>query len=579
MFRRLLKVGKKDDPSKKEPLINSDDPEAVEVAQSSSTIGASPFDSKKPATKSAEAKQEVSATNAVTSETHIDKQQQQQQQPAPSLENTQSAASGAAASSGGETEAVATSDANALQARGDESKNPDTALSQEEIVSLQYSHDETHANPPDCSEILQDIENFARDVKDGAFVIAEGQMTRGHPTKAADSSDEIETKIPMFSGFPAIWARITAVPALVKVGAVLAALASVVAVAFMLPHNRMGKVVSYETNITVAFVGSSLLFVNDIPRLVEAISGQHVVQNSCLHARGSLSSILLTGNGLYYRWRTDNAILEQSLMSNGRWSTIYDLGACTVPQLLFGHDNDISYANQNGLYYNDGNNPCIKDYMYYRYTKSLNATDWNFVVLNEQTKRMAVSNARSASVTTLENYYAPMLKNISAIPIIVQPHAYWSDSSNMTGLSDVATFTSLIYQGTEEYAVALKDQLPSSQTPRVAPVGLAFLVIYEENHDLWEQLFGSDGIHASLFGSYVIGLCLYATMYGKMPPKTYALPENIETLWSKARKLQEGGGYPSSSDYPTADEAAYLYDVVDRVNIKKYKPSTLDVSG
>ncbi len=266
-------------------------------------------------------------------------------------------------------------------------------------------------------------------------------------------------------------------------------------------------------------------------------------------------------------------------MSNGRWSTIYDLGACTVPQLLYGVDNEISYANQNGMYYNDGNNPCIKDYMYYRYTKALNKTDWDFVVLNEQTKRMAVSNARSASLVTMETYYAPMLKNISAVPIILQPFAYWSDSSNMTGLSDVATFTSMIYEGTEEYAAALKEKLPSSQTPRVAPVGLAFLVCHEEDHDLWDKLFGSDGIHASLFGSYIIGLSLYATMYGKMPPREHALPENIESLWSKARKLQEGGGYPSSEDYPTVDEAAYLYNVVERVTVKKYKPSTLDVSG
>ncbi len=369
-----------------------------------------------------------------------------------------------------------------------------------------------------------------------------------------------------------------AVPALVKVGAVLVAL--IVAVVFMLPHcNGMAKVVSFERNITVAFVGSSLLYVNDIPRLVEAISGQHVVQNSCLHAKGSLLSILETGNGLYFRWRTDKAILEQNLMSNGRLSTIYDLGACTVPQLLFGHDHDLSYANQNGLYYNDGTNPCMKDDMYYRYTKRLNATDWNFAVLNEQTEHMAVSNDRSSTLITMVNYYAPLLKNMSAIPIIVQPYAYWSDRSNMTGWSDVTTFTFLIYEGTEEYAVALKDQLPSSQTPRVAPVGLAFLVVYEENHDLWEQLFSSDGIQASLFGSYVIGLSLYATMYGQMPPKTYALIENMEMLWSKARKLQEGGGYPSSSDYPTTDEAAYLYDVVERVNIQKYKPSTLNYNS
>ena len=201
--------------------------------------------------------------------------------------------------------------------------------------------------------------------------------------------------------------------------------------------------------------------------------------------------------------------------------------------------------------------------------KSQNETDWDFVILNEQSKRMAVSDARTASLDVLEAYYVPMLKNTSAIPIILQPYAYWSENSNMTGLTDVATFTSLIYDGAEDFVALLKQHLPSSQLPRIAPVGLAFLVVYEEDHDLWEKLQGYDGVHASLYGSYVIGLTLYAAVYGKMPMKQYALPQSIETLWSRARKLQENG------EYPSVDEAAYLYDVVERVAIKKYKPHYL----
>ena len=46
--------------------------------------------------------------------------------------------------------------------------------------------------------------------------------------------------------------------------------------------------INWDEQITVAFVGTSYLFVNDIPRLLEAISGGQVIQDSCLRSGGSL---------------------------------------------------------------------------------------------------------------------------------------------------------------------------------------------------------------------------------------------------------------------------------------------------
>lgn len=46
--------------------------------------------------------------------------------------------------------------------------------------------------------------------------------------------------------------------------------------------------IDWDQEVTVAFVGTSYLFVNDIPRLLEAISAGQVIQDSCLRSGGSL---------------------------------------------------------------------------------------------------------------------------------------------------------------------------------------------------------------------------------------------------------------------------------------------------
>ena len=46
----------------------------------------------------------------------------------------------------------------------------------------------------------------------------------------------------------------------------------------------------------------------------------------------------------------------------------------------------------------------------------------------------------------------------------------------MTGLTDIPIFMSLTYEGYREYAEAVGQYLPEEQQPKLAPVGLAFLL-------------------------------------------------------------------------------------------------------
>lgn len=330
--------------------------------------------------------------------------------------------------------------------------------------------------------------------------------------------------------------------------------------------------IDWDEELNVAFVGNSYLFINDIPRVMEAISEYHIHQESVIHSTGgSLGNLLLTGNGMYPRWKSDEAVLESYVNDYGNNVTIYDYGLCTIAQILEGYDEILSYGNEDEAYYNDGKNPCIRDKNYFNYiqNKLANSTfEWDYVVLVDQTKRMAIEEARQQSIYALTNAYGPLIEATGAIPVIVDTHAFWSDSTNMTGLVDIPTFQSLIYDGVLDYVEALASVLQDWQAPVIAPVGLAFLVVYEENYNLWQKLFIDDDIHSSVHGSYLFSCVLYATMYGHLPRRS--TNAQIETLFSNSRLLVGQG-----IEYPTAREAFYYRRVAKRVALDGYIPTSM----
>jgi len=142
----------------------------------------------------------------------------------------------------------------------------------------------------------------------------------------------------------------------------------------------------------------------------------------------------------------------------------------------------------------------------------------------------------------------------------------------MGELGDVAEFTSLTYEGYKQYADLLERLLPESQKPRIAPVGLAFLIVWEENYELWERLFHVDLIHPSPLGTFLEGCVLHHTLFGSMPKNEVAVRGDMFTLWMKARRFQPGDH--RRTPFPTEEEAAYLYHVATRVVIYGHLPET-----
>jgi hypothetical protein len=310
---------------------------------------------------------------------------------------------------------------------------------------------------------------------------------------------------------------------------------------------------------------------------------------------------------------------------------IHDFGACTVPQLLLGYDaalesrvaeifaatNDGTTDDANdgssssaaaavgdddhtgtavatdddmfGMYYSDemryvdtddfalyydGSNPCLRNPHYYKYLQSYVYShdqhhDWDYIILNDNTRSPARRQTRENSLAVLVESYLPWFIETRATPIFLCTYAYWSPYRDMGGLDDVPTFTALTIAGYQAYVDALVDLLPAAQKPRLAPVGLAFLMVYDENRSLWQKLFHVDQVHCGPIGTYLQGLVVHHTIFGRLPhPRTISDTD----LWLRIRRFQ-----PYEHDrnpFPTQEEAAYLYQIALRVCVYQQLPAS-----
>eukprot|EP00535_Pseudo-nitzschia_heimii_P012564 CAMPEP_0197198460 /NCGR_PEP_ID=MMETSP1423-20130617/33383_1 /TAXON_ID=476441 /ORGANISM="Pseudo-nitzschia heimii, Strain UNC1101" /LENGTH=529 /DNA_ID=CAMNT_0042652293 /DNA_START=263 /DNA_END=1853 /DNA_ORIENTATION=- len=471
------------------------------------------------------------------------------------------------------------------------------------------------------------------------------------------------------------------------------AMGTMVALAFLTGNGVLRE----EEEMRVAMIGNSLMYYNDLPRLLEAMSNGHLSQDSCLHGAASFKSHLLYGNGMFVKWDTGNAriwnvdnadnydsateayqeYMESVYYNNDdaynddngqrqyttykldtKYSHIYDFGACTVRQLLLGVDerlveeyendddqnnddsneddrrrrqrqrrriserttqqdrnpsrqqvrrqetiiipsaeerhhrledatNDDDYYkmgddnpvddeqvdyyanvddsfNENFPLTNDGKNPCLLSANYYFFKQSQydefngGVPKWDYILLNDNSRGPCCTSPREEGIELLVDVYVPWILKTGAVT-----HAYWPSSRDMSGLTDIPTFMSLTYEGYREYAEAIGQLLPEHQQPKLAPVGLAFLLIWEENPTFWQNLIHMDEIHLTPTGTFLEGLVVYATLYGHLPSPSVVLNGDVANLFSNARRMTPSEHIQEA--YPTLDNARYLYHIASRI--------------
>jgi hypothetical protein len=216
----------------------------------------------------------------------------------------------------------------------------------------------------------------------------------------------------------------------------------------------------YKNTTKVAFLGNSLQYYNDQPRFISQLSQGKLQQNSCYQPLSNFYSLWLHGNKMWEKWNTTNALLPDGT---------YDYGAPTVAALL-------------------------------------SSQPWDFVVMNDYSQAPADLHNRTLHIEVLKNHYAPLLVQCGATPVFMLTWAYREKGIHESEeRGNTLDFTRSIQAGYQSYARTLSENLPANQKPRLAPVGLAFYWIHENNYDMWLKLFHWDSIHPSPHGSFLEG--------------------------------------------------------------------------
>jgi hypothetical protein len=256
-----------------------------------------------------------------------------------------------------------------------------------------------------------------------------------------------------------------------------------------------------ENEVRVAFMGNSILYFNDCPRLVEHMlrsKFQFVEQDSCLRGGTSLPELWEQGNGMRSRFGVGCS----------------DLGKPTVKKLLS------------------------------------SSKKFNFVVMNDYTQAPARPELRNETVLALKELYSPLLQQHEVV-VFLQTAAYRAPAKNSSEIGDVPEFTSKIREGCEEYVDTLKQM--RHPDVRLAPVGDAYYYLYQNNPVMWNKLFYFDDFHPSPHGTWLEACVLFCTMLQQEPPAYQ------DQFFSSARYMQPKETEPMP--LPTEEEAEELRQV------------------
>jgi hypothetical protein len=273
--------------------------------------------------------------------------------------------------------------------------------------------------------------------------------------------------------------------------------------------------------IRIGFVGNSILYYNDCPRLVQEMLKQRwgndalVHQDSCLRGGATLATLWEKGNGMEQKFATSPAFIETDLGGKIK----YDVGRASVPALL-------------------------------------ESQPWDFVIMNDHTQAPAREESRRKTLEVLRKRYEPLLqRHASLVPVFLQTPAYRKRGMrNSDDLGCMDEFTDRIKDGIQEYCEALRGNNGTSLPDcRVAPVGEAVRWLYHNKRDLWEKLYSWDDFHPSPHGTWLQACVLYCTCF-REPPGRYDA-----ALWRHCRFMQPPDQKPLPR--PTRAEAEELRQV------------------
>ncbi|KAG7357824.1 hypothetical protein IV203_014411 [Nitzschia inconspicua] len=309
---------------------------------------------------------------------------------------------------------------------------------------------------------------------------------------------------------------------------------------------------SSDDSITVAHIGNSIQYYNDMPRLLEHMLQTrytNVYQNSCLRGGATLSSLFQEGNGMANKFssRPDVSWLDEE--------NTYDIGAPTVEELLLSLSSTTTTSTTSNAW----------------------KSSWDYIIMNDQTQYPARPTKKSKSMDVLETNYLPLLlqqqqesakvgsTSSSSTVIFIQTAAYKSPVKDSGDLGTFDEFTAKLRLGYLEYAQLIRQQSNDQLQAMVAPVGFAYQVIKNQyGDDMWAKLYARDDFHPSPHGTLLEASVLFCTITDEYPP-AYDI-----SWWDTARYMQPPETEPLP--LPTQEEADVLREVAWQV-YQGYKQS------
>lgn len=268
-----------------------------------------------------------------------------------------------------------------------------------------------------------------------------------------------------------------------------------------------------KKRISVAFLGNSIQYFNDSPRLVEAMlrdSGITVQQDSCLRPGASLAQLWAKGNGMRLKFSTPPARL-----SRGR----YDIGAPTPTALL-------------------------------QFPK------WDYVLFQDHTQHPTRPASRDETLNIFKDHFVPLLRQCQpgATILFLQTFAYRVPGlKSSQDLGNFDGFTDRLVEGYDIYAHHMRK---AGFAVQIVPVGRAVQWLYKHRrHDLWESLYSWDDFHPSPHGTWLQACLIFlALTQGRVPP-----PKYNPLWWDECRYMQPPEEKPLP--LPTVQEAEDLRQV------------------
>lgn len=189
----------------------------------------------------------------------------------------------------------------------------------------------------------------------------------------------------------------------------------------------------------------------------------------------------------------------------------------------------------------------------------LNATEWDYVILQEQSQNPSFPPSQVAS--QVYPYAESLCEDIREANPCTEPVFFmtWGrengDSQNCASYPPICTYEGMQDRLTESYT-----EMAQNNESLLAPIGIAWKDIREQHPEI--NLYSSDGSHPSIQGSYLAACVFYAILFDDSATNNYT-PTNLNI--NEAQLIQTFANNTvnnNETDYNRYPEALYDYEII-----------------